>query len=134
MPKPKRTTTEVETTQESKRKATDNDNEGAAKIAAGKMNPDLQKPMRTLKGLTEEDFTIVFPDTEKWTDNGVVDSKGIKKIVKQYEEDLKKMFDIMHGQLSSGITEKLKAKEDWTAAEEQAGILKLLKYLKEICY
>eukprot|EP00536_Pseudo-nitzschia_multiseries_P008209 jgi/Psemu1/19893/gm1.19893_g len=94
----------------------------AAKIAAGKMNPDLQKPMRTLEGLTKENFTIVFPDAEKWTNNGVVgvhkkepysrlwieEQKGIKKRVKRYEEDLKKIFDIMHGQLSSGITEKLK--------------------------
>eukprot|EP00536_Pseudo-nitzschia_multiseries_P012196 jgi/Psemu1/31192/gm1.31192_g len=120
----------------------------AAKIAAGKMNPDLRKPMRTLKGLTEEDFTIAFPDAEKWTDNGVIDThkkdlysrlwieeqKGIKKRIKRYKEDLKKMFDIMHGQLSSGITKKLKAKEDWTATEEQANTLKLLEYLKEICY
>eukprot|EP00536_Pseudo-nitzschia_multiseries_P002592 jgi/Psemu1/5813/gm1.5813_g len=120
----------------------------AAKIAAGKMNPDLRKPMRTLKGLTEDDFTIMFPDADKWTNNGVIDThnkelysrlwiegqKGIKKRIKRYEEDLKKMFDIMHGQLSSGITEKLKAKEDWTATEEQADTLKLLEYLKEICY
>eukprot|EP00536_Pseudo-nitzschia_multiseries_P017551 jgi/Psemu1/51391/gm1.51391_g len=96
----------------------------------------------------QEDFTVEFPDAEKWTDNGMVDvhkkelysrlwteeQKGIKKWVKQYEEDLKKMFDIMRGQLSSGITEKLKAKEDWTSAEEQVDTLKLLKYLKEICY
>eukprot|EP00536_Pseudo-nitzschia_multiseries_P007375 jgi/Psemu1/17844/gm1.17844_g len=120
----------------------------AVKIAAGKMNPNLRKPIRTLKGLTNEDFTIAFPDAEKWINNGVVDvhkkelysrlwieeQKGIKKRVKRYKEDLKKMFDIMHGQLSSGITEKLKAKENWTAAEEQADTLKLLKYLKEICY
>eukprot|EP00536_Pseudo-nitzschia_multiseries_P018401 jgi/Psemu1/55423/gm1.55423_g len=42
-----------------------------AKIAAGKMNPDLRKPMWTLKGLMEEDFIIAFPDAEKWTDNDV---------------------------------------------------------------
>eukprot|EP00536_Pseudo-nitzschia_multiseries_P009670 jgi/Psemu1/23941/gm1.23941_g len=120
----------------------------AAKIAAGKMNPDLRKPMRTLKGLTEEDFTIAFPDTAKWTENDIVDvhkkelysrlwieeQKGIKKRIKRYEEDLKKMFDIMHGQLSSGIMEKLKAKDDWTSTKEQADTLKLLMYLKEICY
>eukprot|EP00536_Pseudo-nitzschia_multiseries_P008472 jgi/Psemu1/20491/gm1.20491_g len=149
------------TTLESKRTVTANNNGGkeiapthedrllaAAKIAAGKMNPDLQKPMRILEGLTEEDFTIAFTDAEKWTDNGVVDvhkkelysrlwikeQKGIKKWVKRYEEDLKKFFDIMHGQLSSGITEKLKVKEDWTAVEGQADTLKLLKYLKEMCY
>eukprot|EP00536_Pseudo-nitzschia_multiseries_P019231 jgi/Psemu1/59605/gm1.59605_g len=120
----------------------------AAKIAAGKMNPDLRKPMRTLKGLTEDDFTIAFPDAAKWTDNNVVDvhkkelysrlwieeQKGVKKRIKRYKEDLKKMFDIMHGQLSSGITEKLKAKDDWTSTEEQVDTLKLLKYLKELCY
>eukprot|EP00536_Pseudo-nitzschia_multiseries_P009719 jgi/Psemu1/24059/gm1.24059_g len=120
----------------------------AAKIASGNMNPNLGKPMPTLKGLTEENFTIAFPDAEKWTNNGVVDlhkkelysrlwvkeQKGIKKRAKQYEEDLMKMLDIMHGQLSSGITEKLKAKDDWTAVEEQANTLKLLEYLKEICY
>eukprot|EP00536_Pseudo-nitzschia_multiseries_P014916 jgi/Psemu1/40559/gm1.40559_g len=88
----------------------------AAKIAAGKMNPDLRKPMRTLKGLTEEDFTIAFPDAENrlW----IEEQKGIKKRTKRYEEDLKKMFDIMHRHLSSGITEKLKAKDDWTLTEE----------------
>eukprot|EP00536_Pseudo-nitzschia_multiseries_P008848 jgi/Psemu1/21634/gm1.21634_g len=112
------------------------------KDCSRKMNPDfLRKPtMQTLlKGLTaEEDFTIAFPDAEKWTDNRVVDVHNKKELYSRLwiEEQKKKMFDIMHddGQLSSGITEKLKAKDDWTATEEQADTLKLLKCLKEICY
>eukprot|EP00536_Pseudo-nitzschia_multiseries_P009501 jgi/Psemu1/23341/gm1.23341_g len=65
----------------------------------------------------------------------IEEQKGIKKCIKRYEEDFKKMFDIMHGQLSLGITEKLKAKEDWTGTEEQANTLKLLdptKYVEEV--
>eukprot|EP00536_Pseudo-nitzschia_multiseries_P000944 jgi/Psemu1/2146/gm1.2146_g len=112
----------------------------AAKIAAGKVNPNLQKPRicslclmptphwysRALytKGPHAGGFPIAFLDAEKWTGNGVGDKR-----VKRYKEDLKKMFDIMYGQLSSGTTEKLKAKGNWTATcpkTQQA------KYVEEI--
>eukprot|EP00536_Pseudo-nitzschia_multiseries_P012143 jgi/Psemu1/31047/gm1.31047_g len=88
---------------------------------------DLQKPIRTLTGLTEEDFTIAFPNAEKWTKNGVVD-------VHKKEELYSQLWIEEQRGINSGITEKLKAKDDWATVEEKADTLKLLRYLKEIRY
>eukprot|EP00536_Pseudo-nitzschia_multiseries_P002311 jgi/Psemu1/5275/gm1.5275_g len=46
----------------------------AAKIAAGKMSPDLSKPMQTLTALMDADNTVESPDASQWTTGGVVDT------------------------------------------------------------
>eukprot|EP00536_Pseudo-nitzschia_multiseries_P011086 jgi/Psemu1/27846/gm1.27846_g len=109
---------EGETTPESKRTVTNNDNEGV-EIAPTHEDrlPAADSKAKTRQRLRGLASPKRISHAEKWTDNGVVDvhkkelysrlwieeQKGIKKRVKRYEEDLNKMFDIMHGQLSSEI-------------------------------
>eukprot|EP00536_Pseudo-nitzschia_multiseries_P006767 jgi/Psemu1/16036/gm1.16036_g len=120
----------------------------AVKVAASKLNPDLAKPIWTLIGLTTADYSVDFPEASLWTKGGVEDThkkemysrlwleekKERSKDRKKYESDLKKLFAIMFGQLSTGITERLKVKPDWKHIVDDANALKLIKHLKEVCY
>eukprot|EP00536_Pseudo-nitzschia_multiseries_P016322 jgi/Psemu1/45756/gm1.45756_g len=65
-----------------------------------------------------------------WLEEKKERSKGRK----EYKSALKKLFVIMYGQLSTGITERLKVKPDWKTIIDDADALKLIKHLKEVCY
>eukprot|EP00536_Pseudo-nitzschia_multiseries_P003515 jgi/Psemu1/8005/gm1.8005_g len=121
----------------------------AVKIVAGKIKPG---PLKTSSYShwphRHTDYTVNFPDASEWTTDEMVDTHKKemysqlwleekmerRKDKKKYEEDLKKLFAIMYGQLSSGITEKLRAKTDWKTIVDESNALKLLEDLKEVCY
>eukprot|EP00536_Pseudo-nitzschia_multiseries_P018636 jgi/Psemu1/56556/gm1.56556_g len=45
----------------------------AVKVAAGKLNPNLVKPIQTLIGLTNAGYSVDFPEASLWTKGGVED-------------------------------------------------------------
>eukprot|EP00536_Pseudo-nitzschia_multiseries_P001734 jgi/Psemu1/3953/gm1.3953_g len=98
----------------------------AAKIAAGKIDPDLSGPMRTLEDLVTIDFEATLPDLTRA-------KKQVER--KRYKnDDLQKMFPMLFRQLSSGITKKLKSLDDWKTIEAANNMLSLMRNLQEICY
>eukprot|EP00536_Pseudo-nitzschia_multiseries_P005765 jgi/Psemu1/13439/gm1.13439_g len=76
----------------------------AVKVAAGKLNPDLAKPIRTLIGLTNADYSVDFPEEdihkkEMYSRLWLEEKKERSKDRKKYESDLKKFFAINNQQI-----------------------------------
>ena len=80
--------------------------------------------------ITSEDADIKDVLTDMYSQQVKDNSRAYAK----YLAGLKSMFQIIVGQISPNMMEKLKSDNDWTATEKSFNTVKLLAKLRDLCY
>eukprot|EP00536_Pseudo-nitzschia_multiseries_P013547 jgi/Psemu1/35544/gm1.35544_g len=101
----------------------------AVKVAAGKLNPNLVKPIQTLIGLTNPGYSVDFPEASLWTKGGVEDIHKKEMYsclwLEEKKERSKDRKKYEHNRKVEGETRLKKIRDD-------ADDLKLIKHLTKI--